>query len=130
MSEVRMVLETGIVPLVCERATEEDLDGLEEICQQSETALETGDYPEDLSLQFHLRVAEATHNQAIAMIVKSFIEPIMVALRPARRTDAELSKPGTHAHEQFTEALRRRDATGATGIMREHLERKVNLLNR
>src|ERR1700753_2418964 len=29
MSEVRMVLETGIVPLVCERATEEDLTGLE-----------------------------------------------------------------------------------------------------
>jgi GntR family transcriptional repressor for pyruvate dehydrogenase complex len=130
MSEVRMVLETGIVPLVCERATEEDLTGLEEICQQSETALGTGDYPEDLSLQFHLRVAEATHNQAIAMIVKSFIEPIMVALRPARKTDAELRQPGTDAHEQFTEALRRRDAAGATGIMHEHLQRKVNLLNR
>jgi GntR family transcriptional regulator, transcriptional repressor for pyruvate dehydrogenase complex len=130
MSEVRMVLETGIVPLVCERATEEDLTGLEEICERSETALGTGDYPEDLSLQFHLRVAEATHNQAIAMMVKSFIEPIMVALRPARKTDLELSKPGTHAHEQFTEALRRRDAASATEIMHEHLERKVQLLNR
>jgi DNA-binding FadR family transcriptional regulator len=130
MSEVRMVLETGIVPLVCERATEEDLTGLEDICQRSETALETGDYPEDLSLQFHLRVAEAAHNQAIAMMVKSFIEPIMVALRTARKTDRELSRPGTDAHEQFTEALRRRDAPGATGIMHEHLQRKVNLLNR
>src|SRR6202142_1022051 len=54
MSEVRMVLETGIVPLVCERATEEDLAGLEAICQRSDAALEAGDYPDALSLEFHL----------------------------------------------------------------------------
>ena len=62
-------------------------------------------------------------NPAIAMMVRSFIEPIMMTLAQARKTDPELSRPGTHAHEQFTEALRRRDAAGATAIMREHLER-------
>ena len=36
ITEIRMVLETGIVPLVCERATEEDLAGLDDICQQAE----------------------------------------------------------------------------------------------
>src|SRR6202012_5729938 len=35
ITEIRMVLETGIVPLVCERATEEDLAGLDDICKQA-----------------------------------------------------------------------------------------------
>jgi GntR family transcriptional repressor for pyruvate dehydrogenase complex len=128
MSEVRMVLETGMVPLVCERATEDDLAGLEAICQRSDAALAAGDYPDALSLEFHLRLAEATHNSAIAMMVKSFIEPIMVALEPARQADPELRRPGTLAHEQITEAVRRRDAALATTIMSNHLQRKVDQL--
>ena len=113
MSEVRMVLETGIVPLVCERATEEDLAGLEAVCQRSETAVGTGDYPDELSLEFHLRVAAATHNPAIAMMVKSFCEPLLMSRRQAPAVQPNGSSP--REHEQFTEALRRRDADSAAG---------------
>ena len=128
MSEVRMVLETGIVPLVCERATEEDLAGLEDICQRSETAVGTGDYPDELSLEFHLRVAAATHNPAIAMMVKSFCEPLLMSRRQAPAAQPNDSSP--REHEQFTEAVRRRDADGAAEIMHGHLERKVHQLTR
>src|ERR1700753_1104716 len=69
ITEIRMVLETGIVPLVCERDTEEDLAGRDAICQQAEAALAAGESPVDLSMEFHLRVAQATHNPAIAMRV-------------------------------------------------------------
>src|SRR6201995_4998092 len=39
VTEVRLILEVVIVPLVCERATEQALSDLEKICQRSEEAL-------------------------------------------------------------------------------------------
>ncbi len=130
MTEVRMILETGIVPLVCERATEEDLAGLETICQRSEAAVAAGDYPDDLSLEFHLQVAAATHNPAIAMMVKSFCEPLLMSRRQAPEAAAPLTGSSPREHEQFTEAVRRRDADSAAEIMHGHLERKVHQLSR
>jgi GntR family transcriptional regulator, transcriptional repressor for pyruvate dehydrogenase complex len=120
-----MMLEAGIVPLVCERATEEDLAGLDDICQQSEAARAAGDYPVDLSLEFHLRVAQATHNPAITMMVKSFCEPLLMSQRQADGPRPVVTNPATHEHEQFTAAVRRRDARRAAEIMHEHLESKV-----
>jgi GntR family transcriptional repressor for pyruvate dehydrogenase complex len=125
ITEIRMVLETGIVPLVCERATEEDLAGLDDICQQAEAALAAGEYPVDLSMEFHLRVAQATHNPAIAMMVKSFCEPLLMTRREADGPRMLVADPATREHRQFTAAVRRRDAGRAAAIMRGHLESKV-----
>ncbi|HEY1669141.1 MAG TPA: FadR/GntR family transcriptional regulator, partial [Trebonia sp.] len=72
VTEVRMILEVGIVPLVCERATEEDLADLEKICEQARQALRDGNYTMEMSLEFHTRVAAATHNPAVSMLVDSF----------------------------------------------------------
>src|SRR5580704_9659767 len=44
VTEVRLILEVGIAPLVCARATEEDLEALEEICERSREAVSAGTY--------------------------------------------------------------------------------------
>ena len=123
VTEVRMILEVGIVPLVCERATEDDLAELEKICQRSEAALRDGDYSMDMSLEFHARVAQATHNPALEMLVESFRGPILMSLQEAREVAPEMGGLGTKEHERFVEAVRRRDADAASRIMREHLTR-------
>ena len=125
-----MILEVGIVPLVCERATDEDMADLEAICQRSEAALATGDYSMDMSLEFHVRVAQATHNPAIVMLVESFRGPILMSLQQAHEAAPEMGGLGTREHEQFIEAVRRRDADTASKIMREHLERTAHRLGR
>ena len=130
VTEVRMILEAGIVPLVCEQATEEDLAELEAICQRSEAALATGDYSMDMSLEFHIRVAQSTHNPAIVMLVESFRGPILMSLQQAHEAAPEMGGLGTREHEQFIEAVRRRDADTASKIMREHLERTAHRLGR
>src|ERR1700761_8375595 len=84
VTEVRLILEVGIVPLVCERATEQDLSDLEKICQRSEEALRERDYAMEMSLEFHTRVAEATHNPALSMLVESFRGPILMSLQEAK----------------------------------------------
>jgi GntR family transcriptional regulator, transcriptional repressor for pyruvate dehydrogenase complex len=130
VTEVRMILEEGIVPLVCERATEEDLADLERICARSEAALKAGDYSMDMSLDFHVRVAQATHNPAVVMLVESFSGPILMSLQQAREAAPEMGGLGTKEHERFIEAVRRHDADAATRIMREHLERTAHRLGR
>lgn len=123
VTEIRLILEIGIVPLVCERATEQDIADLEEICQRSEAALLSGEYSMEYSLEFHTRVARATHNPAVVMLVESFRGPIHMSLEQAREVAPEMGGLGTREHERFIEAVRRRDPDAATQIMREHLER-------
>ena len=130
VTEVRMMLEAGIVPLVCERATEEDLADLDEICRRSEAALASGDYTMTMSLEFHIRVAQATHNPAIAVLVESFSGPILMSLQQAHEAAPEMGQRGTREHEEFIEAVRRRDADTASRIMREHLQRTAHRLGR
>jgi GntR family transcriptional regulator, transcriptional repressor for pyruvate dehydrogenase complex len=130
VTEVRMILEVGLVPLVCQRATEEDLADLERICERSEAALRADDYSMDMSLEFHTRVAQATHNPAVVMLVESFRGPILMSLQQAREAAPEMGGLGTQEHERFIEAVRRRDADAATHIMREHLERTAHRLGR
>jgi GntR family transcriptional regulator, transcriptional repressor for pyruvate dehydrogenase complex len=130
VTEVRMVLEVGIVPLVCERATEEDLSDLDKICQRSEEALRDGDYTMDMSLEFHMRAAEATHNPAVSMLVQSFRGPILMSLQEAKIAAPEMGRLGTREHERFIEAVRRRDPEAASRIMAEHLTRTAHRLGR
>jgi GntR family transcriptional regulator, transcriptional repressor for pyruvate dehydrogenase complex len=125
VTDVRMILEVGIVPLLVERATEEDLDDLERICQAARDALRSGDYTMDMSAEFHVRIARATHNHALALLVESFRGPILMSLEEAKATAPEMGIVGTQEHEQFVAAVRKRDARQATRIMRDHLDRKT-----
>jgi GntR family transcriptional repressor for pyruvate dehydrogenase complex len=126
VTEVRMILEVGIVPLVCQHATEEDFADLEKICERSEEALRGGGYLMDMSLEFHTRVAKATHNPALEMLVESFRGPILMSLKEAKEVAPEMGGLGTQEHERFIAAIRRRDADEASHIMREHLGRTAH----
>jgi DNA-binding FadR family transcriptional regulator len=126
VTEVRLVLEVGIVPLVCERATDEDLAALDDIIARSKAALHDGDYTMNLSAEFHVQVARATRNPAVAMLVESFRGPILMSLEEAKATAPEMGELGTDEHQQFVDAVRRRDPEAAASIMREHLERTAH----
>jgi DNA-binding FadR family transcriptional regulator len=126
VTEARLILELGIVPLVCERATTEDLSALDEICARSNEALREGRYTMDLSAEFHARVAKATRNPAIAMLVESFRGSILMSLEEAKASAPEMGAVGVLEHQQFVDALRRHDPVAASGIMREHLMRTAH----
>jgi len=126
VTEVRLILEVGIVPLVCERATEEDLADLEKICERGEVALRKGEYSMRMSLEFHARVAQATHNPALEMLVESFRGPILMSLEQAKEVAPDMGELGTKEHERFVKAVRRRDAAEAARLMRVHLTRTAH----
>src|SRR6185437_11097045 len=65
VTEARIIVELGILPLAVERATDDDIAALFEMVDEAEHALEAGAYDVEMSAAFHIRVAQCTHNQAI-----------------------------------------------------------------
>ncbi|WP_345636988.1 FadR/GntR family transcriptional regulator [Rugosimonospora acidiphila] len=123
VNEARRVFELGIVPLVVERVTDEDLADLYRLCQQQRAARDDEDTSTGLSARFHVRVAGATHNAAIEMLVHSFHGPLLGSTREDQEVAPRTAGRGTREHLDFVKALERRDVEAATGIMSRHLGR-------
>lgn len=128
VTEVRLILETGIVPLVCQRATAQDLADLAEICQRSEETLRTTGHSPALSAEFHIRVAQATHNPAIVALAESLRGPLLMSLQQAQQLAPAMGRLGTQEHRRFVAAVGSGDCEAAARIMREHLARTARRL--
>ncbi|MGI5133447.1 MULTISPECIES: FadR/GntR family transcriptional regulator [unclassified Streptomyces] len=126
VTEARLVFELGIVPLIIERATEEDLDALRALCDEHAEAVKQDRYDMEMSADFHTRVAACTHNGAIEMLVQSFHGPLLMSLREAQSIEPQMGHRGSKEHRKFVEAIAARDAEAATEIMRTHLQRTAS----
>ena len=125
VTEARQLIDLGIVPLVCERATPEDIEDLFALCTDAEEAYERGEYSTKLSTDFHIRLAQAAHNGAISMVVQSFRESILMSLERAHEV-APMGTKGLEEHRAFVEAVRDRDPGRAQEIMADHLRRTLS----
>jgi DNA-binding FadR family transcriptional regulator len=130
VTEARQVFEMGIIPLVIERATDDDIAELRDMVAQHQSALKKGEYAMPMSAAFHVRVAACTHNAAIEMLVHSFHGPLLMSLREAQVAAPLMGHRGTAEHRDFVEAVARRDAAKAEEIMRAHLDRTARRVAR
>ncbi|MGW4485538.1 FadR/GntR family transcriptional regulator [Amycolatopsis sp. NPDC004368] len=121
--EARQVVELGIIGMVIERATDEDVEQLREMTREHQAALKRGEYSMEMSAAFHVRVAQCTHNAAIEMLVHSFHGPLLMSLREAQVAAPLMGHRGTSEHREFVEAIAARDAEKASEIMAKHLRR-------
>jgi GntR family transcriptional repressor for pyruvate dehydrogenase complex len=125
VTETRQLIDLGIARIVCERATDQDIDDLFALCDAAEVAHKAGQYTLDLSAEFHIRLAQATHNGAIAMLVQSFREPILMSLERAREAAPLMGEKGIQEHRALVEAIRDRNPEQVLKIMTEHLSRTL-----
>lgn len=125
VTEARRILEIGVVQIACDRATSQDIEELKELCNKGAMARRAGDYTVSVSFDFHLRLAAATHNPAIVLLLQSFQKPIMNSLSEAHHTGVQ----GVDEHRDLVDAIARRDVAGATTIMAHHLDRTAERLS-
>jgi GntR family transcriptional repressor for pyruvate dehydrogenase complex len=123
VTEARRVFELAMLDLACERATEDDLEALDEICVRAEDALASGEYDVKLSAEFHARLARCTHNAAVALFTETLHDAVVASLEEARRADPTAGAAGVAEHRALVAAIRERDAARAREIMVEHLGR-------
>lgn len=130
VTEARRVFEIGIIPLVVERATDNDIAELRKMVAEHQAALKAGEYGMPMSAAFHVRVAACTHNAAIEMLVHSFHGPLLMSLREAQVVAPLMGHKGTTEHRDFVEAIARKDVAAAEQIMRTHVERTAKRVAR
>ncbi|HEX6198387.1 MAG TPA: FadR/GntR family transcriptional regulator [Jiangellaceae bacterium] len=127
IAETRLVLELGSVALATARATDEEIEELRTITNDGQAALDQGTYERDMSVQFHLRLAQIAHNNALSLVTDSFRGPLsMHVIR--RRESTESGFPQTvQEHAAIVKAIELRDAAEAQRKMAEHLTRGTRL---
>jgi DNA-binding FadR family transcriptional regulator len=130
VTEARLVFELGIIPMLVERATDEDITALRELTREHVTALRQGEYTMARSAEFHVRLAASTHNAAIEMLVHSFHGPLLMSLRQASTASPLMGQRGVYEHRDLIEAIAARDVAAATEIMHRHLGRTARRLAR
>jgi GntR family transcriptional regulator, transcriptional repressor for pyruvate dehydrogenase complex len=128
VTEARMIFELGTIPLVCQRATRDDIAALSEICERSDRALQAGGFDVALSAEFHARLAQCTHNTAIGLIVDSFQGPLLSSLARAKAIAPQMGDPGVAEHWELVRAIRDGDVETARSVMMRHLARTARRL--
>lgn len=126
VTEARVVIEMGLIPLVVERATADDIAALNAICDAQRAALDERRYPTELSAEFHVRLAGCTHNAAVEMLVQSFHGPLLASLDKAAASAPDMGPRGADEHVKLVEAIEAKDVDAAADIMRSHLARTAD----
>jgi GntR family transcriptional regulator, transcriptional repressor for pyruvate dehydrogenase complex len=121
--QVRKVLEGWCAAEATVRAKRADLHRLTRCLTHMARIAREGGLLGKPDVEFHLAIAEATHNTVMAHIVNSLHGMFLAVLRvrfvvrkPAR------TRLLVTQHEAILDAIRRRDRTGATKAMVAHLE--------
>ncbi len=121
--EARLTFELGLIDLICERITDEDLAALNDICVRSKAAVEDDNYTLSLSLEFHTALAHCAHNRALDMIVETFQISLEMFERPVKQGGPGRETPGVQEHIDIVEAIKSKNATLAKAIMELHRSR-------
>lgn len=119
LAEYRQVLESAIVRLATERATDEDLAAVAELARTL-SSVSSADDGLGTGTGFHRELAALSGNAFLA----SALEGVLTRLYRTRWLEVrspETRERALHEHEAIAEALRLRDAAGAELAVGQHL---------
>ncbi|MDQ3759188.1 MAG: FCD domain-containing protein [Actinomycetota bacterium] len=124
--EHRIAIETGVTLLAGERAGDADFDRLDELVDRMADAEDFGEYRR-ADIRFHIALAESARSPRLV----SEMTEVQGAMSDLIGLIAHPEQVLTHSNDQhrsLVRLLRRRDATRAVGLMREHIEGTEHIL--
>lgn len=127
VAEIRLLFELGSVALATARASDDDVANLKQQMRDARAALEKGSYEREMSLHFHLHIAEIARNKAISLFADSFRGPL--SMHPIRTREPERSSFAVtvREHAAIVKAIERRDSGEAQRRMAQHLTRGTDI---
>jgi DNA-binding FadR family transcriptional regulator len=122
--EVRLGVEPHMVRLAVLNATARDMDRLQESVERMEAGSTDAEAFTQLDEQFHLMIAESTHNPLMVWIYRQ-INDVRCHAQWAQMKDKVLTPERiaeyNRQHRNLFETIRSRDVEGAVAIVTNHL---------
>jgi DNA-binding GntR family transcriptional regulator len=109
--------------LACERLTNEELEHLSDIVNDSESAAERGDFIKvsQLDFEFHRILADATGNRHLSRYLLH-LHQVATRFNFAGWKRDRNAAPSIDEHRQIVKIMRQRDIAGAKSAMLKHVE--------
>lgn len=120
--EVRAHLEVLAVGLACQRRTEADLARMEAILQHTEEVLAQGGNIAAADTDFHIALADATHNSVLVRVLNAFYR-FTGRRREIMFADVAQGKASLRDHRRLLEHIRACDAAKAQLLILRHMDR-------
>ena len=120
--EARQIIEVAIAQLAAERATEEDIAPMRAAIRQAEEAYGDSVISGEASVDFHLALAEATHNEVLALMYKTVRDLYLETARQTQMTPGSVENR-LQDHRQILESVEQQNPELASKLMAEHIEK-------
>jgi GntR family transcriptional repressor for pyruvate dehydrogenase complex len=118
--DAQRAIETLAAELAAERATPADHARLKRLLAEAESVIEDGDAYTKSCREFHLAIAEASHNR---VLVVQFISLNHVSWPAHNRTlTPEVARRVLAVHRELASLIEMRDAAGARKLMDDHVK--------
>lgn len=119
--EARNALEPKIVEIATERATKRDIANIEDSLQKMKEKLKHPDEKVDADSNFHLALAEATHNFVFISLMEMNLNLYrQVRKQTLKSTDRYVES--LQEHQDILEAIKLGDKEGAVRAMHTHIQ--------
>lgn len=123
--ELRQSIESQAAYYAAQRRTQRELDKIEDALNKLEACFLEGKVAAEEDFQFHMAVAEASHNSMMVHTLRLIADVIIQGLYEAR-SDALLipgqAKIAMEEHKKIFQAIKDKDPESARNAMINHLE--------
>ncbi len=129
--QARLIFESETAALAAKVISDEELGVLGATLESMVLENEQEQVTENADQEFHLQIAQATHNEAIVAVCKhlwSLRNDSSVSARILEKVRQAGSRPRIDEHLAIYEAIAARDSEAARLAMREHLSRVAEQL--
>lgn len=126
--EVRSTIEVKTAVLAAQRATQENIAGMEELCAEHEQRLRAGEYlaASHVDFEFHRALASAANNDLFLIMLDS-IADVLREVRDKAYPQPHVGELGLTEHRQILQAVAAADADAAREAMVRHLEQAESI---
>lgn len=120
--ETRVLLETELAALAAKRATASDLKRLRALGAQMQASLAVEGKPYiQLDVEFHLAIAEASHNSVLQRLLADIRELLTEWIAKSQAFPGDLDSAQEH-HTRILNSILKGNAESARREMRHHIE--------